>query len=40
VAQAERVTLRRLRESEPAPVDFTAPRSVARLFLAISARAT
>jgi hypothetical protein len=38
VALAERVTLRRLREGLPARVEFTAPRSVARLFLAMAAR--
>jgi hypothetical protein len=38
VAQAERVTLRRLPEAEPARVDFVAPRSVARLFLAMLVR--
>jgi len=38
VAEAERVTLRRLREVEPARVDFTAPRSVARLFLGMVVR--
>ena len=38
VAFAERVTLRRLREGEPARVEFTAPRPVARLFLAMALR--
>jgi hypothetical protein len=38
VALAERVTLRRLREGLPARVEFVAPRSVARLFLAMAAR--
>jgi hypothetical protein len=38
VERAERVTLRRLREAEPARVDFTAPPSVARLFLAMLVR--
>jgi hypothetical protein len=38
VAQAERVTLRRLREGEPARVDFMAPRAVAHFFLATLAR--
>ncbi len=38
VAHAERVTLRRLREEEPARVDFVAPRSAARFFLAMAVR--